>query len=72
MRKINLLDELSDEIKEKLRACRTEEELNTVLTDANIELDPNVLDAISGGNPCHHYSAPICKINRPPFCPSNQ
>ena len=31
---------LSDELKAKLRNCRTEEELKNVLAQENIELDP--------------------------------
>ena len=40
---------LSDDTKEKLKACKSEEEALQVLKDENIELDPEVLDTISGG-----------------------
>jgi len=40
---------LSDELKAELKICRTEEELKNVLTRENIELDPGMLEAISGG-----------------------
>jgi hypothetical protein len=40
---------LSDEAKEKLKACKSEEEALQVLKDEKIELDPDLLDAVSGG-----------------------
>ena len=45
----NLFDNLSDEIKEKLRDCKSEEELTKVLADAGIELDKEMLKAVDGG-----------------------
>ena len=45
----NLFDNLSDEIKEKLRDCKSEEELTKVLADAGIELDREMLKAVDGG-----------------------
>ena len=67
----SFFDKLSDEIKGKLKSCKTEEELKSVLTEAGIELDQAVLEAVSGGAPCHQYSKPICKVYTPPSCPSN-
>ena len=45
----NLFENLSDEIKEKLRNCKSEEELTKVLADAGIELDKEMLKAVEGG-----------------------
>ena len=45
----NLFDNLSDEIKEKLIDCKSEEELTKVLADAGIELDKEMLKAVDGG-----------------------
>ena len=42
-------------MKAKLKACRTEEEMLKVLEEEKIELDPELLDAVSGGNPLSTY-----------------
>ena len=42
----NLFDNLSDEIKEKLKDCKSEEELTKVLADAGIELDKEMLNRL--------------------------
>ena len=63
----NLFDNLSDEIKEKLRDCKSEEELTKVLADAGIELDKEMLKAVDGGfalngiliGPCPSYGTVI-------------
>ena len=63
----NLFDNLSDEIKEKLRDCKSEEELTKVLADAGIELDREMLKAVDGGlalngiliGPCPSYGTVI-------------
>ena len=77
----NSFDRLSDELKAKLRECRTEEELNKVLTDAGLELDQDLLEAVVGGlasaggpgGTCKtHYCVDICRVDQvKPFCPSN-
>lgn len=43
---------LSENVKEKLKACQSEEEMLKVLEEENIELDPEVLEEVSGG---HHF-----------------
>ena len=45
----DFFDNLSDELKAKLRACKTEDELKKVLADAGIELDPDALADTAGG-----------------------
>ena len=66
----NTFDNFSDEFKAKLSACKTEEELKKVLADEDIELDPDALDAVSGGKHCSSYSGTtICRVKQPPSCP---
>ena len=40
---------LSEDVKTKIKACKTEEEMMKVLDEEKIELDPELLDSISGG-----------------------
>lgn len=40
---------LPEDLKKKLRECKTEDELKGVLLDAGIELDADRLSAVSGG-----------------------
>ena len=40
---------LSEDVKEKIKACQTEEEMLRVLSEEKIELDPELLDSVSGG-----------------------
>lgn len=42
--------ELTPEQKERARACKTVEEINAFLTSEAIELTPDQMEAISGGN----------------------
>ena len=44
-------DGLSDELKAKVKSCRTEAEILNVLKDADIELDAELLEGASGGSP---------------------
>ena len=43
-------ESLSEDVKAKLKACRSEEEMMKVLEDEKIELAPELLDGVSGGN----------------------
>ena len=45
----NFFDSLSDEVKAKLKDCKTDEEMKKVFADADIELDADVLESVSGG-----------------------
>ena len=59
-------DGLSDELKTKIKACKTEAEMRKVLEDAGVELSPELLEGVSGGtvDPCpEHY-----KGFNPCFC----
>ena len=45
-----LLSNLSEEVKQKLAECKTQAEMERVLTEAGFEpLDDEVLDAVAGG-----------------------
>ena len=45
----NTFGSLSDELKAKLKECKTEEELNKVLAEAGLDIDQDVLKAVVGG-----------------------
>ncbi len=46
-----LFDSLSEPLKEKLRNCKSEAEMQQIFTDAGIqELSVDVLECVSGGN----------------------
>ena len=40
---------LSEDVKAKIKACKTEEEMLRVLAEEKIELDSELLDSVSGG-----------------------
>ena len=45
-----LLSSLSEEVKQKLAECKTQEEIRKVLAQAGVEpLDDGLLDAVAGG-----------------------
>ncbi len=47
-----LISSLSEEVRQKLAKCRTQEEAKAVLTEAGIEpIDDELLDAAAGGYP---------------------
>ncbi len=53
-----LLSSLSEETKKKLTECKTQKEMEAVLTEAGIDpLDDELLDAIAGGmrDPCMDF-----------------
>ena len=46
-----LLSSLSEEMKQKLAECKTQEEIRKVLAEAGVEpLDDELLDAVAGGS----------------------
>ena len=49
MNRKEFYESLSEEVKAKLKACKNEEEMMKVLEDEKIELDPALLDEVSGG-----------------------
>ena len=45
-----IYDKLSEEVKQKLAECKTQEELRRVLAEAGVDpLDDELLDAVAGG-----------------------
>ena len=53
-------DSLSDELKEKAKACRTMDELTALAAKEGIELPDEALDAVAGGEliPCQSLNPP--------------
>ena len=49
MNRKEFYDSLSEDVKAKLKACKTEGEMLKVLEDEKIALDPELLDEASGG-----------------------
>ena len=58
-------DELSEEQKEKLKNCKTAEEIMALAQAEGYELSDDELEAVSGGCSCSekHKVKPICKIH---------
>ena len=50
MNRKEFYESLSEETKAKIRACKSEQEMLKVLAEERIELDPDLLDSVSGGN----------------------
>ena len=50
MNRKEFYESLSEETKAKIRACKNEQEMLKVLAEEKIELDPELLDGVSGGN----------------------
>ncbi len=50
MNRKEFYESLSEETKAKIRACKSEQEMLKVLAEERIELDPELLDSVSGGN----------------------
>lgn len=48
---IEIYENLTDEQKEKAKACKTMDELNAFAGKEGIELPDEVLDAVAGGEP---------------------
>lgn len=49
MNRKEFYENLSDEVKEKIKACKSEQEMLKVLEDEQIELSPELLDGVAGG-----------------------
>ena len=49
MNKEEFYESLSEDVKAKIKACKTKEEMLRVLAEEKIELDPELLDSVSGG-----------------------
>ena len=73
MNKNGIYANLPDELKEKLKSCRTEEEMTALLKAAQFELPDELLETVSGGedplrfscnsfaNECDGYEQPQCQ-----------
>lgn len=46
---LNQINNLSDELKAKIKACQSDEDLKSLLAAEKIELDPEMMSAVSGG-----------------------
>ena len=61
-----LLSELSPELQQKARECKTQEELNDLIADNDLELPDEVLDMVAGGAGCNK-GTPYCMIHKIPL-----
>ena len=46
---------LSDEMKARLKACKSEKEMLEVLAEGKVEIDPELLEGAAGGRRCPDY-----------------
>ena len=53
------IEGLSPELQEKARQCKTKEELNAFITENNLELPEEALEAVSGGCGNDPYAVPL-------------
>lgn len=54
------IGDLSPELQEKARACKTKEELNEFIADNDLELPEDALELVAGGcGTCKHTNAPV-------------
>ena len=72
MNQKELYSSLSEDVKSKIKACKTEEEMMKVLSEADVELDPELLESVSGGvypeckkdwDECEHGCFSHCTCN---------
>ena len=65
MNKQEFYASLPEELKEKLKACKTGEEMKALLKGAQIELPDELLEAVSGGGPygCWGDTTYLCSTN---------
>ena len=57
-------ESLPEDVKEKIKACKSEAEMLKVLEDEQIELSPELLDGVAGGdvgvNGCRYLYCDHC------------
>ncbi|MBR1751165.1 MAG: hypothetical protein IJ740_09870 [Ruminococcus sp.] len=54
------IKDLSPELQEKARACKTKEELNAFIAENDLELPEDALEMVAGGcGTCSHTNAPV-------------
>ena len=63
-------ESLSDEVKTKIKACRSEEEMLKVLEQEQVELDPELLEGVAGGGPgpCFSFTCDKCTDHDACYC----
>ena len=59
---------LSEDVKAKIKACKSEAEMMGVLDEEKIELDPELLDEVSGGGNCGLGCAHCGEVACPEKC----
>ena len=73
MNRKEFYESLSADVKEKIKACKSEQEMLKVLEDEKIELSPDLLDSVAGGQyvpggPCYDFECDKCHDNDACFC----
>ncbi len=63
MNKKEFYDSLSEDVKAKLKNCKSEEEMMSVLDEEKVELDPALLDEVSGGGMTCMHGGVSCNCN---------
>ena len=54
---------LSEDVKAKIKACKSEAEMMRVLDEEKIELEPELLDEVSGGGMTCMHGHVSCNCN---------
>lgn len=57
------LNNLSNDQKVKLRACKSEDELRDLAEEHGTELSDDQLEAVSGGSFCHSYCERVAHVD---------
>ena len=60
------LQQLSPELQQKAKECKTQEELNEFVADNDLELPDEVLDMVAGGAGCNE-GTPYCMKHKIPL-----
>jgi hypothetical protein len=70
MNRKEFYDSLSDEVKAKIKACQSEREMLKVLEEEQIELSPELLEGVAGGEPgpCIAFTCDKCEGNEADYC----
>ena len=63
---MEFINSLPEEIREKAKECKTQEELNEFVADNDLELPDEVLDMVAGGAGCNE-GTPYCMIHKIPL-----
>ena len=61
MNKKEFYNTLSKDVKTKIKACKTEKEMLRVLSEEKIELDPELLEGVSGGADGDQWDKRLCE-----------